>query len=517
MLDLHFVTLSVGWASAIIFGLTLRSWRRKARSKGLPLPPGPRPLPLIGNVFDINIAEPWLSYTDWGKTYGDLVYSNVLGQDFIVINSEKVARELLEQRSAIYSDRPYISTNKLFGMDFNTGLLGYGDKWRLHRKMFNMALRSEVTDTYHPLQLQKARQLVENLLNSPSEYETHVKTLSASIIMAITYGYKVAQRDDPLVARLERFIGLFLEALTPERAALIGAIPFLAYLPSWFPGGRYKRKAVECRKLSTEILNEPVERVKMDMAAGTAPKSMVSDLLEKYGEGSGTHDEQHAMKATAATVFLGGAETTDSTMLVFIFAMVLHPDVQRKAQEEIDRVVGKDRLPDFTDRAFLPYVEAVFLEVLRWRPTVPLALPHSTTTSDVYEGYYIPQGALLLANLWAITHNEERFPDPMAFKPERHLTVEGKLAQGTTSPSFGYGRRICPGRYLADGSVWASIVSVLATLRVSKAKDAEGNEIEIKMEFTTGLAIRPRPFACTFTSRSAEAEEMLRSVNAEGR
>ncbi|KAF9238504.1 cytochrome P450 [Melanogaster broomeanus] len=487
----------------------VKAWRKHALRKGLPLPPGPKGLPLIGNIFDLDTDEPWVSYEQWGKNTrykGDIIYSNLFGQDFVVINSEKLAHELLDQRSTIYSDRARIPTTELFGMDFSSGLLPYGNKWKLHRKLFNLALNKDIIHQYNTMMLQKTHQLLEDLLDAPKDYDRHFKTLSAAIVMAVTYGYDVVPNNDPIVTKIERFIHLFKTALTPERTAMFGTFPFLAYIPSWLPGGRYKQKAAECRGLAVHVVNDPVDYVKDKMASGTARESLVYDLLEKRDS---TTDEE-TVKTVAATVFIGGAETADVTSLVFLLAMVLNPDVQSEAQEEIDRVVGNERLPNFDDRPNLPYVEGVYLETLRWRPAVPLALPHMTSTSDIYEGMYIPKGAIVLTNLWAIGHEETRFPDPTAFKPERHLTPAGSLAKNTAFQSFGFGKRVCPGRHLAEHSVWVAIVSVLATFRITKAKNEFGEEIDVKPEFTSGLTTAPKPFVCSIMPRSPSAERLVR-------
>ncbi|KAI6099768.1 cytochrome P450 [Pisolithus sp. B1] len=463
------------FSSTVCFVALFYAYRIRTLRSELPLPPGPRGLPLIGNVFDMNIAEPWLTYEEWGKQYGDIVHAKLLGKDLIILNDERIACALLEKRSTIYSDRPHIPTNKLFGMDFNTGLLPYGSEWRLHRKMFHIALNKEAAATYKSLEMRKVRQLLRNLVSSPEDYSKHFNTLSAGIIMAVAYGYDVTPQNDPFVSKLVRLLSLFLDALTPERAALIGAIPLLAYIPSWFPGGRYKQRAKECRTLARDILDEPVDYVQRCMDAGTATKSMVYDLIR----GSSGNDQDHhdAVKAVAATD-KGGVETTQSTLLVFLLAMVLYPEVQTRAQEEIDRVVGSDRLPDFSDRPKLPYVEGVFLETFRWHPVSPMAVIILIS---------LKPGAIVLTN----------------FCPERHLTSSGDLAEGTASNPYGFGRRYCPGKYVADQSVWAAIVSILATLRIGKSQGS------MRQSNRCGLSSRPKPFRCSIKVRSAAAEQLI--------
>jgi cytochrome P450 len=127
--------------------------------------------------------------------------------------------------------------------------------------------------------------------------------------------------------------------------------------------------------------------------------------------------------------------------------MVHFPDVQRRAQAEIDRVVGKSRLPEFHDRPVLPYLEAMLLETLRWHVITPLAVPHRAIRDDEYRGYHIPAGATVTPNIWAILHDPVLYPDPFEFKPERFLDARQENVTFSQQPdptiagTFGYGRR----------------------------------------------------------------------------
>jgi cytochrome P450 len=123
--------------------------------------------------------------------------------------------------------------------------------------------------------------------------------------------------------------------------------------------------------------------------------------------------------------------------------MVLNPRVMRKAQEELDRVIGKDHLPEFSDRANLPYIDAVVKELLRWNPPFPISLPSKVTQDDVYRGYLIPAGATVIENIWAIFRDPNLYPDPGAFNPDRFLK-DGEINPLVFNPEnrvFGSGRR----------------------------------------------------------------------------
>ncbi|KAG1842006.1 cytochrome P450 [Suillus subalutaceus] len=489
--------------SAVAYGL-VSWWSHKKRNPGgLPLPPGPKPLPVVGNVLGLKIDEPWVTYTHWGATYGELVYSRLLNQEIILINTEKVARDLLERRSNNYSDRPGILclTNDFFGWSFNSVMIKYNDRWRLHRRLFHQAFRPEAAYTYQTMQLRKGRELLNNLLEDPANWIAHLQTHSASIIMSVVYGYEIGPRDDPIISIVERAVNLAVSSIKPEVAAFLGAFPFLQHIPYWFPGASFKRTAILSTKYAEDMIEAPFQYVEKNMASGLASPSMVADALRKAEDENASETYVKAIKESAVTAFAAASETTSSTLIIFILTMLLNPEVQARAQAEIDSVVGSVRLPNFEDRSSLPYVEAVLREVLRWHPAVPLSIPHAATNNDVYNGYLIPQGATIITNTWAITRNEAKYPNPEEFKPERFFGADGELNDDTVSFAFGVGRRICVGRYIADASVWSAMVSILAIFDIKKCKDEQGNNIDVNPKFTAGITSHPLPFPCLVVPR----------------
>lgn len=207
---------------------------------------------------------------------------------------------------------------------------------------------------------------------------------------------------------------------------------------------------------------------------------------------------------------------TVSSMACFFLAMALFPEVQRKAKEEIDRVVGTDRLPTFADRAQLPYVDAVVKETLRWHPVAPMGLPHQTSDDDIYNGMFIPKGSMMMPNIWGFMHDPNTFHDPMTYKPERFLGVDGREPEMDTHQlCFGFGRRICPGRELADASVFLSIAQSLAVFNITKPTDESGKVIEPKVYFQPGIISHPAEFQVTIKPRDAKAEALIRSIEEE--
>jgi len=213
-------------------------------------------------------------------------------------------------------------------------------------------------------------------------------------------------------------------------------------------------------------------------------------------------------------MYSASVDTVMTTVSHFLLAMMSHPEVLAKAQKEIDSVVPPDRLPTFDDRPSLPYVEAVFKETYRWGVPVPLNLPHRLMEDDIYRGMHIPKGSMVFANIWAILRDERLFADPSAFYPERYLQNVDESMGKRRDPRnyvFGFGRRRCPGANLVDSSIWLLIVSMLATLDISKPIDeVSGKPVEPTAEFDNAIFRIPNRFRCDIRPRSERALRLIK-------
>ncbi|KIJ66083.1 hypothetical protein HYDPIDRAFT_110226 [Hydnomerulius pinastri MD-312] len=491
---------------------------KKQTSPPFPLPPGPPGLPVLGNVRGINVAAPWRTYAEWAKTYGDIVYSRLFQQDIIVINSEKIAKELLDERSNNYADRPFIATSPLFGAEFNMAFLPYGPLWRLQRKFFHLTFKADSIPRFHPMQREKSRQLLRELLESPHLYYKHLHEYSTSLIMKAVYDYDATPGNDKFVEIAEWGMKLIVYALRPEVAMLFSTFPFLLKLPSWFPGMSLKKQGEIAKPWAIYCREQPFKDAIERKENGSTTPGLVLDALLKEDAENTPKEEMQALQEAAATAFGAASETSSSALMSFILAMVLHPDAQEKAQAQIDAVIGTDRIPMLEDRPSLTYIDAILRETLRWNPVLPLSIPNTTVESDVYQGYYIPKGAIIMTNLWAMAHNEEKYPKSFDFIPERFIDEDGTLTKDeVVNIGYGFGRRICVGRHFADASLWTAMASILAVFKISRAQDNEGRDILFEPQWSTGLTSEPLPFPCSITPRfaglSAEMLGKLMSTN----
>ncbi|ETW82095.1 hypothetical protein HETIRDRAFT_475560 [Heterobasidion irregulare TC 32-1] len=498
---------------ALLASLAVRQFFDRRRRQGLPLPPGPRPLPFIGNVLDLPTKSPWVTYAQWGKTYGGIISVNALGQPIVILNSAKIARDLLEKRGALYSDRPLIPMLDLMGFDvFNLTMRRYSEEWRVGRRIADHCLRLSAVATYLPMQKAKSDRLLRQLLRQPEDFVEHIRHYTAAIAMSLAYGYEIAEANDRYVAIAEDAISKAVASVLPG-ARLVNVVPALRHLPAWLPGMGFKRYAREVARLTDDMVNLPFAFVKEEMRNGTARPSLARESLEAYQGDGPSEDEENMIKYVAATIYAAGADTTVSVLSTFFLVLTLFPETQRRAQAELDAVVGPDRLPEYADRDQLPYVDALCMELMRWKLVTPFAIVHQSTEDDVYDGYFIPKGTMVMPNTWAMLHDPEAYPDPEAFRPERFLTASGAVREDPLLVSaFGYGRRLCPGRHVADTMMWIVVASVLAAFSVSRAKDAAGREIAVGCEYTDSLVSHPLPFRCAIAPRDQRAEELVRAT-----
>ncbi|KAG0693088.1 cytochrome P450 [Suillus ampliporus] len=527
---------------AVITALTRFVKNRRNRP---PLPPGPKPLPLIGNVLSIDTQRTLVDlyrmacclwYVDrYYCAYvlpiilsGDLVFVRILNQEAVVINSQHIAQALLDKRSRIYSDRPYLATLEPFGWSIVFAFTGYGDEWRLCRRLFHQTFRPDSALKFRPMQMRRAREMIINLIDEPQYYHAHFATFSSSVVMSVVYGYQPSARDDPLIRVMENALAIGLEVIIPERAILLKTFPFLLKLPDWCWGSSIKRNAQASTNIMAEMTDVPFRYAKQHMGENFLGQlSMVAEHLQRMEKQDHASKPmfENALKKAATSAIVGSYETTTAALMAFSLAMVSYPDVQRRAQAEIDSVIGRDRLPTFEDRASLPYVESVLRETFRWHPILPLVI-HAASSDDIYDGYFIPKGAAVICNTWsdrfspafemlnlpyrAISRDEKRYPNASHFMPERFIDVNGTLTDDDPAGYvFGLGRRGCPGRYTADASIWSAIVTMLATVDFSLAKDDQGNVIEFTPQFTTGITHTVVVFPCNISPRSHIHSELV--------
>ncbi|QRV89137.1 cytochrome P450 family protein [Ceratobasidium sp. AG-Ba] len=336
--------------------------------------------------------------------------------------------------------------------------------------------------------------------------------MSANIAVRIAYGYTANSSNDPFNQRAEEVLAGFLDALTPGKWA-VDVLPFLRYIPAWFPFAGFQRRVAYLKNLVTMHEKEPFELVLKQMAEGTAKESFTSKLLQPEVEDNIDDETKEHVKQLSGNLYGAGTDTTFSGIQSFFLAMALYPEVQAKAQAEIAAYIGQKSdtagetmlLP--VDKSNLPYTSALVKEVLRWHPVLNLINHRSSHFDDCNVAsngkiYRIPARSNVFVNFWKILHDPNVYPEPENFVPERYLVKDP--SPDPENYVFGFGRRSCPGIHVAQQSMWIAIrlayrltlghrsptilrSNTLANFTITKSKDAKGRLIVPKEEYVNGF------------------------------
>ncbi|KAK0451903.1 cytochrome P450 [Armillaria borealis] len=409
----QFLSLSTeNWNGYIIALALITSYffYQRASKVRASFPPGPRgwTWPILGNILDFNTDQSrvHLQFSEWKSTYGDVVGLKVAGQSIIVLNSRSAVLELLGRRGAVYSDRPRIP----FLRELMTG-----------------------------------------------------RTL-----LRFTLGNQTDQDREKIMEMADAFEEATALGTSVVGTHLVDLMPSLASLPLALFGSKTKSAVLHLRESAHNLLNNPYEMKQQDMENSvSSDPSMFRLLLEQNKQIDSSIKDEKSIKAVVIASYSAGVITGTETLKVFVLAMMRYPDVQQKAQALIDAVIGSRGLPALDDRSSLPYIEAILKETLRWKPVIPLAFPHRTTVDDVDKGYLIPKGSTIMPNSWQCLQDAGDYPDPENFLPERFCDSTGSiLLNDAPEPrqfTFGYGRRVCPGRNFAENILWVNIATLLRT------------------------------------------------------
>ncbi|THU95211.1 cytochrome P450 [Dendrothele bispora CBS 962.96] len=479
--------------NALIFSAILGFLSYARRPAQLSYPPGPKGYWLLGLV-KVPLIKPWLTYVEWGKKYGDVIHFTRFGRHYVVINSLEAANEILERQARLTSDRP--TRSKLDQIaDFRRILatVPYGDRWRASRKIFHQNFRAEASVEYRPIEVKHVHRFLDGIADSSEmPLKDRIAILSQIVMFDSVYGLEITTNKEGMSQHARDIIDLNDLLFLPGWDAF-KAIPFLDLLPSWFPGGHIRAAHEMVGETFRAAAEGPWGQTMDAMKSDENHSSIMAKLVSENPENKSSEDieliKNMGMQAVAAA-----ADTTMSAICTFFLAMSLYPDIQLKAQQELDTVLGRGKTPTFDDRSSLPYIEAVYREVMRWHPALPVGLPHGSIEDIYYKNYYIPKGTTISANIWAMTHDESKFDKPDQFIPERHLNKKNDIH---SILAFGFGRRVCAGKYMADDMTWLTIASTLATKNISSLPNKN-----VEDYFSNGGFCSTKSLDCKVTPRS---------------
>ncbi|KAH8824090.1 cytochrome P450 [Flagelloscypha sp. PMI_526] len=494
----------------IVFVFVILMWMLSSlvKRRRRHLPPGPRGWPIIGHLLYVPRTYTWHKFQDWSKRYGDLCYVNLAGRNVLLLGSHKVASDLLNKRSSIYSGRPkhHVVSELLFG-GLSFTLLPTNAFWKRARRASHEALKIQVAPQFRPLQLSEARLTVNYIMNSPDDVETHLVHSNVSFGLRSIFGIPALKVDDHRIEHIIELVDRASEAGVPGRF-LVVSFPWMEYLPDVLAPWRVWAK--QCWMKDTEFLENLYSDAEKN---GLLHPSVASSLITNGPESFSNREKAW----TLGSIFFA-SDTMSTALLWFVWVMGKHPDIQSEAQQELDKIVGRERMPDFSDFDALPFIRATVIELLRWIPVVPMGLAHCTTSDDMYREYFIPKGTICIPNIHLMNRDSTVYGDDAdSFNPSRFIdSTTGQLHSSLPLTSdeshvaYGFGRRICVGRAVANQGLFISIASLLWAFRFEDPCYT-ATPLAFGPDHYTGssLLVKPKQFKYKIEPRFPEVHSVL--------
>ncbi|THV00190.1 cytochrome P450 [Dendrothele bispora CBS 962.96] len=475
------------------------------------MPPSPSGLPVFGNIFQIPLKFQWYRFTEWKNIYGPIFSLHIPGKTIVVLNNHKIAHDLLVLRSDIYSDRTQLSMVNLMTNKFAMPVMPYGERWKRMRQIAHTNLNVAAVKKYRLFHEREAQNLVQNILQDPISWNAHFTRSISSAVRSSVYGLpSMNSNQDPAISEISGFLEDVIHMCLPFSNA-IDIFPALELLPMWM--SKWKKIGKRSFDKSTALFRKYLAYTRDNIDTEEVQASVGANVLAAE-----TEDKLPEIETVwlAGLLLTAGIHTTISSLSVFMLAMCLYPNIQKRAQEEIERVVGRGRLPRLDDD--LPYIHCLVAETLRWFPVGPIGLPRRCEKDNYYNGYLIPEDSIIIPNIWAMNRDKDIYgSDAESFLPDRFLdemdqpSFQFQDAKQHGHNTFGFGKRICIGLNMANQSLFINMASILWAFNISNAETLNGQPItsfERNFVKDDGITAQPMPFKCKISPRKAVIDVM---------
>ncbi|NP_001254680.1 cytochrome P450 2E1 precursor [Callithrix jacchus] len=443
------------WAAIL---LLVSIWRQVHSSWNLP--PGPFPLPIVGNLFNLELKNIPKSFTRMAERFGPVFTLYLGARRVVVLYGYKAVREALLDYKSEFSGRgeiPAFREHKDRGIIFNNG-----PTWKDIRRFSLTALRNYgMGKQGNENRIQReAHFLVEALRKTqgqPFEPTFLIGCAPCNVIADILFRKRFDYDDEKFLRLMHLFNENFYLLSTPWLQLYNNFSTYLHYLP----GSHRKviRNVAEIKEYVSERVKEHYQSLDPN-----CPRDLTDCLLVEMEKEKPSAEPLYTMDGitvTVADLFFAGTETTSTTLRYGLLILMKYPEIEEKLHEEIDRVIGPSRIPAVKDRLEMPYMDAVVHEIQRFINLVPSNLPHEATRDAIFRGYVIPKGTVIIPSLDSVLYDKQEFPDPEKFKPEHFLNENGKFKYSDYFKPFSTGKRVCAGEGLARMELFLLLSAVL--------------------------------------------------------
>ncbi|XP_074522846.1 cytochrome P450 1A1 [Halichoeres trimaculatus] len=446
--------------------------------EGLRQLPGPKPLPIIGNVLEVG-SKPYLSLTSMSKRYGDVFQIQIGMRPVVVLSGIETVRQALIKQGDEFASRPdlysfqFINDGK--SLAFSTDQAGV---WRARRKLAYKALRSfaalEGTTPKYSCMLEEhisnegeylIKQL-NNVMGAEGSFDPfrHIVVSVANVICGMCFGRRYGHNDQELLS-LVNLSDEFGQVASSGNPA--DFMPLLRFLPS-----STMKKFVDIN----DRFNAFVQKIVTEHYS-SFDKDNIRDITDslidhcedrKLDENSNVQMSDEKIVGIVNDLFGAGFDTVSTALSWSLMYLVAYPEIQERLFQEMKDNVGLDRSPLLSDKPNLPFLEAFILELFRHSSFLPFTIPHCTSKDTSLNGYFIPKDTCVFINQWQINRDPELWEDPSTFKPERFLSPDGtefNRLEGEKVMIFGMGKRRCIGEVIARHEVFLFLAILVQKLQ----------------------------------------------------
>ncbi|XP_058079046.1 cytochrome P450 98A2-like [Magnolia sinica] len=465
---------------AIIFSFLAFKLYQRLRIR---LPPGPRPWPVVGNLYDIKPVR-FRCFSEWSQTYGPIMsvwFGSTLN---VVVSSSELAKEVLKENDQQLADRPRSRSAAKFSRDGQDLIWAdYGPHYVKVRKVCTLELFSpKRLESLRPIREDEVTAMIESIYrdcNSPDKFgkkvvvKNYLSAVAFNNITRLAFGKRFVNSEGIMDEQGIEFKAIVSNGL--KLGASLAMAEHIQWLRWMFPleEEAFAKHGARRDRLTKAIMDEhTVAREKSG-----AKQHFVDALLtlqEKYDLSEDT------IIGLLWDMITAGMDTTAISVEWAMAELIKNPRVQEKAQEELDRVIGFDRVMTESDFPNLLYLQCVAKEALRLHPPTPLMLPHKATANVKIGGYDVPKGSNVHVNVWAVARDPAMWKDPLQFRPERFLEedIDMKGHDFRLLP-FGAGRRVCPGAQLGINLVQSMLGHLLHHFQWTPPEGVKADEIDM--------------------------------------
>ncbi|KAM5271806.1 cytochrome P450 2C3-like [Ctenodactylus gundi] len=473
--------------------LILLSWWKQSYGKGK-LPPGPTPLPIVGNILQMNTKNMSKSLSKLAKVHGP-VFTVYFGmRPTVVLYGYEAVKEALVDRGEEFAGRA--SFPVLDKICQGAGIVfSNGELWKQTRRFSLMVLRNMGMGkkTIEDQIQEEARCLVEALKKtngSPCDPTFLLSCVPCNVISSIIFRNRFDYNDQKFHT-LVKYFHENLEFFSCFWVQLCNAYPVLLY----FPGSHSKffKNVDDQKKFILEKVKEHQECLDIN-----DPQDFIDYFLIKMEKEKHNKESEFTLNNLIVTiwdVFSAGTETTSTTLIYGILLLLKHPEILAKVQEEIASVIGRHRSPCSQDRSSMPYTDAVVHEIQRYIDLVPTNMPHAVTKDIQFRGYHIPKGTDIIPSLTSVLYDDKVFPNPEKFDPNHFLDERGNFKKSDSFMAFSTGKRVCVGEGLARMELFLILTSILQHFTLKPLVDPKDIDTT---PLTSGITSMPPSYEVCF-------------------